>query len=168
VFYEGQIAAKAESLAPAIAPFHRVLVADHGAGFPVFLVANWRNGSRANHHFQEGQIMDQFSGIDVSTETLLFLAEASRRLPRTFNGKGVHTSAIWRWMTRGLKNDEGEVIRLEFIEIGGRICTSEQALRRFLSRLKGRDMPRLRLVRNRTTKAMDELRMRGCLQVGAE
>jgi len=112
--------------------------------------------------------MDQFSEVDIVTETLLFLADASKRLSKTPNGKSINLSVLWRWMTRGLKNNDGEVVRLEYIEISGRICTSEQALRRFLSRLKGRNMPRLRPIRERSTRAMDQLTMRGQVQVGTE
>lgn len=62
--------------------------------------------------------------IDISMETLLSLADAAKTLP----GRP-HISTLHRWRLRGIRN-----IKLETVLIGGRRCTSHEALARFVGR----------------------------------
>lgn len=87
--------------------------------------------------------MDKSSGIDISRETLLSFSEASRWLPKNSNGKTIHLAVFWRWAAKGLKDAHGNIVKLEITEIGGRSCTSREALQRFFDRLRGPDAPRL-------------------------
>ncbi len=73
----------------------------------------------------------------VSAEKVLLFGEAIKRLPKGKYGKPIHTNTIWRWATKGLKGPNSEVVRLECGKIGGRNCTTEEALQRFFDRLKG-------------------------------
>ena len=68
--------------------------------------------------------------IDIRQETLIPLREAPRRLPPRPNGKRVHISACYRWITRGVRG-----VRLEAIRIGGSTYTSLEALQRFADHL---------------------------------
>jgi hypothetical protein len=70
--------------------------------------------------------------IDPWTEDLLSLSQAARRLPRLRAGRPVSPSTIWRWAAHGIRG-----IKLETIPVGGRTCTSAQALRRFFKALAG-------------------------------
>ena len=63
--------------------------------------------------------------INIKTETLLTLNEAAEQLPR-ISHKKVHVSTLWRWCHLGL-ND----IHLDYLNIGHRIFTSDEALQRF-------------------------------------
>jgi len=64
--------------------------------------------------------------IEIESETLVALREVSKLLPLRPNGKRVHTSAIYRWVQRGIKG-----VQLEAIRIGGTTYTSREALQRF-------------------------------------
>jgi hypothetical protein len=73
--------------------------------------------------------------IDPLTERLRSLAEAARRLPALRGSKPVNPSTVWRWTTRGVRNRDGVLVRLETIKLGGTCCTSDQALVRFFRAL---------------------------------
>jgi len=73
--------------------------------------------------------------IDISTETVVSLSEATRHLPRR-RGKWPHVSCLYRWTQRGCKG-----IRLETIQIGGTRCTSVEALQRFFEALTAPTAP---------------------------
>ena len=62
--------------------------------------------------------------IDVSSEALLTFSEASKALP----GRP-HVSTLHRWRLRGVRG-----IKLETCMVGGRRCTSHQAIERFAAR----------------------------------
>jgi hypothetical protein len=68
--------------------------------------------------------------IDVSTETVLSLPDAAKRLPKRRAGVVPHVATLYRWAQKGCKG-----IRLETIQIGGTSCTSTEALQRFFDRL---------------------------------
>lgn len=68
--------------------------------------------------------------IDVSTETVLTLTEAAKRLPRRRAGRRVHPSCLYRWTKNGCRG-----VFLEFTQIGGTRCTSLEALDRFFAAL---------------------------------
>lgn len=63
--------------------------------------------------------------LDFNNETPLTLAEVPRHLPKR-NGKKVHYSTVYRWVTKGTR---GRV--LESALIGGIRYTTIEALQRF-------------------------------------
>lgn len=64
--------------------------------------------------------------IDLEHETLVPFRDVPRLLPVRANGKRLHISAVYRWVTRGV---QGFV--LESIRIAGTTYTSVEALQRF-------------------------------------
>jgi hypothetical protein len=68
--------------------------------------------------------------IEMNCENLISLREVPRHLPTRPNGKRVHISAIYRWVSRGVRG-----VKLEAIRIGGTMYTSTEALGRFGMRL---------------------------------
>lgn len=72
--------------------------------------------------------------IDISSEELLTLAQASRLLPGRPS-----VATLWRWRHRGVGGR-----RLETVVIGGRPYTSKEALQRFARQLGGNDTPTIR------------------------
>ena len=73
--------------------------------------------------------------IDLQREELLTLTEASKALPAV-DGKRPHISTLWRWCRVGLGG-----VKLEYVRLGRRICTSRQALGRFAQSLADADAP---------------------------
>ena len=71
--------------------------------------------------------------IDLSNETLLSLTDAAKAVP-SLDGKRPHVSTIWRWCRKGIRG-----VQLEYVRLGHRVCTSEQALARFAQRLADAD-----------------------------
>ena len=71
--------------------------------------------------------------IDATTEDLLSLSVAAKRVPR-LNERRVHASTIYRWCRRGLHG-----VRLEYVRIGRRMATSAEALNRFFNALARAD-----------------------------
>ena len=67
--------------------------------------------------------------IDLSSETVMTLGQATKHLPRRRQGKKPHTSTIYRWAMNGVQG-----VRLEVIRVGGTLCTSLEALQRFCER----------------------------------
>ena len=75
--------------------------------------------------------------IDLASEKVLTLNDATQHLPRRRGGKRPHISTLIRWSERGVRG-----IRLEVIRVGGTLCTSLEALQRFCDRLTtGVDAP---------------------------
>jgi hypothetical protein len=74
--------------------------------------------------------------IDISTEAVVTLTEATRHLPRRRKGKPCAVSTVYRWAQRGCRG-----VRLETIQVGGTKCTSMEALQRFCERLSRADSP---------------------------
>lgn len=70
--------------------------------------------------------------ISIATETLIPLREAPARLPKRPNGKKLHISALYRWISSGVSG-----VVLEAVRIGGTTYTSLEALQRFAERLTG-------------------------------
>jgi hypothetical protein len=73
--------------------------------------------------------------IDLTTETPIPLAAATRLIPPGRNGKATALSTVLRWILRGAKAPDGQTVRLEAIRLGGRWMTSKAALQRFAERL---------------------------------
>ena len=68
--------------------------------------------------------------IDLLSDDVLRLSEASKILPRGRHGKKIHVSTLWRWSSRGVRG-----VKLETVRMGGLIYTSKQALQRFFGQL---------------------------------
>lgn len=62
--------------------------------------------------------------IDITTESLLTLSQASKRVPGN-----PHVSSLHRWRLQGVHG-----VKLETVKIGGRRLTSAEALERFAAR----------------------------------
>ena len=73
--------------------------------------------------------------IDLRQEQLIPIREVPRLLPARRTGRHVHISAVYRWMTRGIRG-----VRLEAAKVGGATYTSVEALQRFSERLSARAM----------------------------
>ena len=68
--------------------------------------------------------------IDISSESLISLADAAASLPRRRAGKKTHVSCVYRWTQLGCRG-----VLLESIQIGGTRCTSKEAIARFFGTL---------------------------------
>jgi len=68
--------------------------------------------------------------IDIDHENLIPIREVPRRLPPRPNGKRVHISAVYRWMSRGIHG-----VVLESAKIGGSVYTSSEAIQRWAEQL---------------------------------
>jgi hypothetical protein len=64
--------------------------------------------------------------IDISSEQVVTLSEATTHLPRRRRGKRPNIATLYRWAQSGVKG-----IRLETICVGATRCTSVEALQRF-------------------------------------
>lgn len=69
---------------------------------------------------------------DLATEKLISLDEA-RCLP--WLSKTYGFSTIWEWATVGRKAPDGTIVFLETRREPNRLCTSEEAMRRFIDRM---------------------------------
>ena len=70
--------------------------------------------------------------IDIASENVLSLSNATAHLPRRRKGSRPHISTLYRWAQRGLCG-----VKLEVVQVGGTCCTSVEALQRFFDRLSG-------------------------------
>jgi hypothetical protein len=73
--------------------------------------------------------------IDPLTEELILPREATRLFPRCPKGKTLHISAVYRYMSAGVRG-----VVLESLD-APRKCTSRQAVARFLARLSSVGKP---------------------------
>lgn len=62
------------------------------------------------------------------------LSQAAKQIPGPI-GKGLDPSTCFRWTTTGARSASGERVKLECLRVGGRIVTTQAAVRRFLTRL---------------------------------
>lgn len=74
--------------------------------------------------------------IDITSETVVSLTEATQHLPRRRKGKRPNVATIYRWAQVGCKG-----VRLEIVQVGGTKCTSLEALQRFCDRLTNPTAP---------------------------
>jgi len=74
--------------------------------------------------------------FDPSVETPLPLEQVPKIswLPRRRHGRKIDKSTLFRWVQHGLRG-----VRLEALRVGGTLCTSEAALKRFFARLSAAD-----------------------------
>jgi hypothetical protein len=73
--------------------------------------------------------------IDLTAESAVSLAEATKWLPTGRNDSRPHVSTLLRWITSGAKGPDGSRVRLDAVRIGGRWVTSREALQRFIAAL---------------------------------
>lgn len=59
------------------------------------------------------------------------LSQAAKQIPGP-TGKGLDPSTCFRWTTTGARSATGERVKLEALRVGGRILTTQAAVRRFL------------------------------------
>jgi Protein of unknown function (DUF1580) len=71
----------------------------------------------------------------LTSETLLSLTQAARRLPPGRRGRPVSISCVLRWLLDGVPGPDGRRIRLEAVRLGGRWVTSAEAIQRFAEAL---------------------------------
>ncbi|MCH8342479.1 MAG: DUF1580 domain-containing protein [Planctomycetes bacterium] len=84
--------------------------------------------------------------IDLACEELLSLTDATKALP-PIDGKRPCSSTIWRWCRRGVRG-----VRLEYVRLGHRVCTTREALGRFAQRLAEADDQPVENLKTRSTK----------------
>lgn len=73
--------------------------------------------------------------IDIGTEALVSLTEATKLLP-PLNGRRPSISSLWRWCRRGVRG-----VKLEYVRVGRSLATSREALNRFFEALAAADAP---------------------------
>ena len=71
----------------------------------------------------------------ITTETMLSLPQAARRLPPGRRDRPVSLSCVLRWVLEGAPGPDGQRVRLEAQRVGGRWLTSVEALARFAAAL---------------------------------
>lgn len=81
------------------------------------------------HSFIGTQPIEEIAMIDLKREKLLSLRDASRAVPK-IDGRKPHMSTLWRWCRKGVRG-----VRLEYVRLGHRVCTSSEALSRFANNL---------------------------------
>src|SRR6516165_5983250 len=77
---------------------------------------------------------------DLFGEKLISFSRAAKLIP-PFRGAHTAPSTIYRWCIDGCRLPDGSKLRLESMRVGGRTCTSEEALRRFLVALTAAHQP---------------------------
>lgn len=72
---------------------------------------------------------------NILNESLLTLHDAAQLLPSNRAGKRVNFATVWRWVLRGVRAGDGQLVRLDAARVGGRWLTSKEALERFAAAL---------------------------------
>jgi hypothetical protein len=72
--------------------------------------------------------------IDINAERVISLGQGARKFPSYREGRPVHPTTLYRWITDGVKLRDGSVVRLEGVRCGDRWLTSEEAIVRFIER----------------------------------
>ena len=75
----------------------------------------------------------RYKMLDITKETPISLTEATKILP-PIDGRRLHVSSVWRWARKGIGG-----ITLEYVRVGGRVCTSAEAISRFVNALAALD-----------------------------
>jgi hypothetical protein len=80
--------------------------------------------------------------IDLATHRMVALCQVPKHLPDGRCGKPLNPSTPFRWASRGLRADDGTLVVLETLRIGGTLHTSIEALQEFAERLTAaKDVP---------------------------
>ena len=84
--------------------------------------------------------------IDISMEGVIPLTKAARITPGE-----PHVATLFRWASRGVGG-----VKLEVLRVGGRTCTSREAIQRFCNRLTAGEPtePTIRTTRSRERAAI--------------
>ena len=69
--------------------------------------------------------------MNVLDGSLQSFREVAKTLPPLRSGKPVNVSTLHRWCKSGLRG-----VHLEYIQVGGTKCTTQEKLARFFSRLE--------------------------------
>jgi excisionase family DNA binding protein len=98
-------------------------------------------------------------------EPLVTLTEASHWLPR-IDGRKIAVATLWRWCRKGLRG-----VRLEYVRVGRRICTTHGALLHFFHALSSLDeqttQPRLPSSRPKRNAITSRQRLRALADADA-
>jgi uncharacterized protein DUF1580 len=70
--------------------------------------------------------------IKLESEHVLSFRRACALLPKLRADRRIAPSTLYRWSTSGLRG-----VHLETIQVGGTLCTSQEALQRFFDKLAG-------------------------------
>ena len=100
--------------------------------------------------------------IDLTCEQLLSLTDAAKALP-PIDGRRPHISTIWRWCRRGVRG-----VRLEYVRLGHRVCTTREALGRFAQRLADADEQPVQKRVTTSKRRTDRQRARAVAQADRE
>jgi hypothetical protein len=82
-----------------------------------------------------------FRAQRLLSEGLEPLSRAARHVPSFRGGRPTSPGCLWRWATHGAKASDGSVVKLETVNLCGRLCTSAAALARFMARLTSAATP---------------------------
>lgn len=74
--------------------------------------------------------------IIENREALLPFTQAVKLLPHRRANRAPALATLYRWSNNGLKG-----VKLEFVQLGGTRCTSEEALYRFIQEVTARTTP---------------------------
>jgi hypothetical protein len=74
--------------------------------------------------------------IDLTRDEVFPLTTAAGRLPSVRGGRSVHVGTLHRWARKGVRG-----IRLDVIQLGGTLCTSQRSLREFFEALTSKQQP---------------------------
>lgn len=72
---------------------------------------------------------------DILNENIVSIHEVAAMFPGRRRGKPLNFSTVWRWILKGIRRGDGQVIRLEACRLGARWVTSREAILRFSARL---------------------------------
>lgn len=86
----------------------------------------------------------------------VYLSAAARLFPSHRRGRPVSGSCLYRWITEGVRLDDGQRLRLEAARIAGRWVTSRAAIKRFIERQTPRCDADLSAIRTPTRRMRDQ------------
>lgn len=69
--------------------------------------------------------------FDLTSESALTLSQAAKLVPSYRAGRPTHVSRLVRWITNGVRTDDGRLVKLEALRLGGQWVTSALAIQRF-------------------------------------
>jgi hypothetical protein len=75
------------------------------------------------------------------SEEVISLSRAARLLPPLRGDSPVSPCTVWRWANHGVRGPDGRVVKLRTFRVGGRTCTSVEALQEFLAALNSEPAP---------------------------
>jgi hypothetical protein len=73
--------------------------------------------------------------IDIASESVLSLTQAASLFPPGRNGARPTIGCFTRWILKGVKGPNGQLVRLEALRLGSKWVTSRETIQRFAERL---------------------------------